>query len=446
MKFEQKEIRLKDGRRALLRAPRPEDAAALIEYLVAVCGESEYLAAYPEERQGMTVEGEKAWIERQLSSPDELCIDCEIDGKIAGQSNITFFTSMKTRHRAEIGIAIRREFWGLGIGTALMKAMLAAARAHEGTEIVELNYIEGNDRGVALYRKTGFSEVSRIPDAIRLKDGSSRAEITMQIRIAKSETGKLTYAEILRAAAEQSAIDLGCTADDLLGFENKVVRSTADPRARRYLKLPFVCNIVTYGRALVASVGDARDDAAVAEFISGPNGCYRFETPALYALNEHFAAQGARVRHMAEYFLPDPDLLAAAKKTLPRGLSLRLMEHGDFAGLYLPEWSNALCADRPELDVLGVGAVDEKSGALVGFAACSADCDGMWQIGIDVLPAYRRRGIASALTARLADEILARGKIPFYCAAWSNVASVRNAIRSGFRPAWVEMTVKPFEK
>lgn len=445
MKYEEKEILLKGGKRALLRAPRPEDAAALIEYLIAVCGESEFLAAYPEERQGMTVEGEKAWIERQLASPDELCIDCEIDGKIAGQLNITFFTALKTRHRAEIGIAIRREFWGFGIGTALMTEALAAARCHAGTEIVELNYIEGNDRGVALYRKMGFSEVSRIPDAIRLKDGSSRAEITMQYRIHKNEPGKLTYAEILRAAAEQSAIDLGCTADDLLGSEPKVVRSVADPRARKYLRLPFVCNIVTYGRAPVASVGDARDDAAVAEFISGPNACYRFETPDLYQLNAIFEARNARVRHMAEYFLPDPDLLAAAKKTLPAGLSLRLMEQSDFSGLYLPEWSNALCADRPELDVLGVGAVDE-SGALVGFAACSADCGGMWQIGIDVLPAYRRRGIASALTARLADEIFARGKIPFYCAAWSNVASVRSAIRAGFRPAWVEMTVKPIEK
>ena len=67
----------------------------------------------------------------------------------------------------------------------------------------------------------------------------------------------------------------------------------------------------------------------------------------------------------------------------------------------------------------------------------------MWQIGVDVLPEYRREGIASALTSRLALEILERGKVPFYCAAWCNVKSVRNAIKSGFRPAWVEMTAKP---
>ena len=93
--------------------------------------------------------------------------------------------------------------------------------------------------------------------------------------------------------------------------------------------------------------------------------------------------------------------------------------------------------------MLGVGAYD--GGKLIGLAACSADGDTMWQIGIDVLPEYRRQGIASALTSRLAVEILERDKVPFYCCAWSNIRSARNAIKSGFRPAWAQMTVKPFD-
>ncbi|MBR5880546.1 MAG: GNAT family N-acetyltransferase [Clostridia bacterium] len=165
-----------------------------------------------------------------------------------------------------------------------------------------------------------------------------------------------------------------------------------------------------------------------------------FETPHLHALNEALMGKGQKICFMAEYFLPDVNVLTA-RDAGP--YKIKLLYPKDFAGLYLPEWSNALCADRKHLDVLGVGAYDGDM--LIGLAGCSADCDSMWQIGIDVLPAYRRQGIASALTSRLAIEILNRGKVPFYCAAWSNVKSVRNAIRSGFRPAWGEMTAKPTE-
>ena len=56
-----------------------------------------------------------------------------------------------------------------------------------------------------------------------------------------------------------------------------------------------------------------------------------------------------------------------------------------------------------------------------------------------------RLGIASALTNKLAREIINRDKVPFYCSAWSNIRSVRNAVKSGFIPAWVEMTAKPIK-
>ena len=142
---------------------------------------------------------------------------------------------------------------------------------------------------------------------------------------------------------------------------------------------------------------------------------------------------------MAEYFLPDLELLEEKSCSY----ELKILRQEDFADLYTEQWSNALCEKRKHLDVLGVGAYD--SGKLVGLAGCSADCDRMWQIGVDVLPEYRRKGIATTLTANLALEILVQGKVPFYCAAWSNLKSVRNAIAAGFRPAWVEMTAKTKE-
>ena len=248
----------------------------------------------------------------------------------------------------------------------------------------------------------------------------------------------MTQKEILQTALAQSAIDLNCTPEDLISGKKVVVESLPHPKARAYLRLPFSCNLVSYGGGAVASLSpEVRE--IVTDYMEKYSAEHLFETPNLHALDDALAPLGLRTCFMAEYFLPD----LSALKPLPCPYELRLLEPADFQNLYLPQWSNALSDKRPHLDVLGVGAYDGDT--LIGFAGCSADCDTMWQIGIDVLPAYRRQGVAAALTARLALECLARGKVPFYCAAWSTIPSVRNAIRAGFRPAWVELTVKSAE-
>ena len=248
----------------------------------------------------------------------------------------------------------------------------------------------------------------------------------------------MTNQDILRIAMTQSAADLCADASDFTRSENVIVLSRETPDARRYLKLPFTCQLVSYGNNVVASISPALREITEA-YINRYPVEHLFETPNLHVLNDALMARGQRICFMAEYFLPDADAL----RPLDCPFEMRVLTPQDFTNLYRPEWSNALCEQRKHLDVLGVGAYDGDT--LIALAGASADCDTMWQIGIDVLPAYRRRGIASALTSRLATEILARGKVPFYCAAWSNIKSVRNAIRSGFRPAWVEMTAKPKE-
>lgn len=247
-----------------------------------------------------------------------------------------------------------------------------------------------------------------------------------------------TNKEILRIATEQSARDLCADARDFFKSQNVVVTSRKRDDARRYLHLPFSCQLVSYGSNVVASVSEEYRDITE-KYINAYPVEHLFETPNLHVLDDALREMEQRVCFMAEYFLPDVSIL----RPLDCSYELRVLEQADFVDLYLPEWSNALCRERSRLDVLGVGAYDKDK--LVGLAGCSADCEQMWQIGIDVLPEYRRQGIASALTSRLAIEILERGKVPFYCAAWCNVRSVRNAIRCGFLPAWVEMTAKPSE-
>lgn len=246
----------------------------------------------------------------------------------------------------------------------------------------------------------------------------------------------MTNQDIWRIAMEQSAVDINCRVEDFSKDQPVFVRSCVGPGARKYYKEPIACNLVSYGNNIVASVADAYREL-VEEYIRKFEFYHCFETPNLHWLDKRLSEYGQRICFMAEYFLPD---LSKLGDTVC-GYECRVLSQSDFQELYKPEWGNALCDKRRELDVLGVGAYDR--GRLIGLAGCSEDCDTMWQIGVDVLPDYRRQGIAAALTGRLAKEILGRGRVPFYCSAWSNIRSVRNAVKSGFVPAWVEMTAKP---
>jgi hypothetical protein len=249
----------------------------------------------------------------------------------------------------------------------------------------------------------------------------------------------MNNAEILEIAMRQSAIDENCKTDDFCKNENIVVISAVNAGARKYLDLPFDCNLVSYGNNIVASVSSDIADV-VRDYIGKYPFVHCFETPNLHVLNDELQKREMRIGLMAEYFLPDLKVL----KPLPCDFVTKVLTPDDFAGYYLPQWSNALCEKRKQLDRMAVAAFDGNK--LVGLAGASADCDTMGQIGVDVLPGYRRKGIASALTSQLAVEILAGGKVPFYCAAWSDIQSVRNAIKSGFKPAWVEMTATTIQR
>ena len=177
MYFEAKTIKLKDGRSCWLRSPQLEDVEEMLAYLRETATETHFLLREPEDVTD-TVESERFFIQRVLDSNTQLMIVALVDGKLAGNCGLTFKSYSKVKHRCEIGIGLLKEFWGLGIGSALFDEMFTAAKAYGCTQM-ELKVIEGNQRGLALYQKTGFQLTGTIPNAIRLKDGTFLEEFIM---------------------------------------------------------------------------------------------------------------------------------------------------------------------------------------------------------------------------------------------------------------------------
>ncbi len=182
MLLNSREILVKDGRTGVLRNPDPEaDAVALIRHLKRIVTETEFLLRYPEECDWTEAQERKILSE---SNADEmrLMLVCEIEGEIAGMCGLSMNRQIKFRHRASLDIGLQKRFWNLGIGTAMLEALTKAAKAR-GLMQLELEYIEGNARGRALYEKMGFTEVARHPDAVRFKDGSMRSLVFMMKKL-----------------------------------------------------------------------------------------------------------------------------------------------------------------------------------------------------------------------------------------------------------------------
>lgn len=116
-------------------------------------------------------------------------------------------------------------------------------------------------------------------------------------------------------------------------------------------------------------------------------------------------------------------------------------------------YSNALgfSVTRPDVLVLAAYpvaegasdalAVGESAPALadpIAMVGLSDDSPIMRQIGIDVLPAWRGAGIASALVRDAARLTLAEGYLPFYGTSPSHMLSQRVAMNAGLVPTWWE--------
>lgn len=183
MYFEPIEITLKDGRKAVLRTAQIADAAEMLAFRIKSLGQTDYLMQYPEEMADYTIEKQLNFINRMIESPNDKMFTVVVDGKIAGTGQVSFNNRIKTRHKAGIGIALLKEYWGLGIGNGIFTEIIKSAKSRDGVELLELNVIEGNERAISLYKKFGFEIVAEIPDAIRLKDGTSLKEITMMKKL-----------------------------------------------------------------------------------------------------------------------------------------------------------------------------------------------------------------------------------------------------------------------
>ncbi len=182
MKYLEKQIPMKDGRRAILRNAAAEDSAALVAYMKSIYAETRFLLREPEEA-AITLEQEQQYIQAQLDSRRDLLLIATVEGKHAGNGSLSSLGPWKRyRHRCEISIALYQTYCGLGLGRQMCLELLKQAREC-GYEQAELEVMAGNETAIALYESMGFQRYGTRKRAMKYSDGTYEDAYLMMIQL-----------------------------------------------------------------------------------------------------------------------------------------------------------------------------------------------------------------------------------------------------------------------
>lgn len=187
MIFEAKEYTLKNGQKVILKSPEISDAPKMIDCIIDVSRTTDYITSLPEDYQVYLddMKKEEALLESHNNSKNLYMIAVFVDDIIIGSCALSFLENIKTRHRGRIGIAIRKEYRGLGLGSILFDEVINIAKNREGVTQLELGVIKDNEAAKRLYKSKGFVKTGEMPRALRLVDGSYLDEELMVLYLDK---------------------------------------------------------------------------------------------------------------------------------------------------------------------------------------------------------------------------------------------------------------------
>ena len=231
----------------------------------------------------------------------------------------------------------------------------------------------------------------------------------------------------------QLSVDYNCSPSDFRANENTITISSLNEGRRSYSPGNPFLQMATAGMNTVI-MADKCLHAFLNDFVKDKEGHHLFEFDNLLNLNEELKRYGYQMNPTHHMFLP----CQTAK--MSECCQIKWLYDSDIEQFYGDRrFPNAIafpapCPVRPDR----IAAIALDGDIIMGMAGCSEDAPHWQQIGIDVLPQYRSRGIGSFLVNALTNKIIEMGDIPFYGTAAANIQSQNIAIKCGFKPAWAE--------
>ncbi len=172
-----REVRLKDGSRAILRRLCETDAELVCAQLPKAHLESDFLKYMPGEFD-WTPDREREFIRDHGRQSHSILLCAERNGDLLALCGARQLPFRRVAHQAEIGITVFKANWGIGLGRRMMEFLLVWSKA-ERLRKLTLRVFEDNIRAIRLYESLGFKVEGRLREDVLRANGSYSDTIFM---------------------------------------------------------------------------------------------------------------------------------------------------------------------------------------------------------------------------------------------------------------------------
>lgn len=165
-----------------LRNAAQQDGQLVLDNFNLTHAQTDYLLTYPDENSFDAAQ-ESRFLKEKSDSEKEIELIAAVNGAVIGTAGIEAVgTKYKVRHRAEFGISVLKEFWGLGAGWSLMTSCIECAKT-AGYSQLELIVAAENKRALSMYEKAGFVEYGRNPKGFRSRMTGFQEIVYMRLEL-----------------------------------------------------------------------------------------------------------------------------------------------------------------------------------------------------------------------------------------------------------------------
>lgn len=168
---------LKNGKPVVVRVAMPEDADAYNALITQATSDINAVTELDEAAESCKARADK--IRQALENPQELLLVADCDGTLLGELSFSAPALRRVAHRGRFGIYVASDVRGIGVGEALIRALLKWAAAHPLIEKVRLGVLSTNPGAIRLYHRLGFVEEARRTREFRLPGGRYADDILM---------------------------------------------------------------------------------------------------------------------------------------------------------------------------------------------------------------------------------------------------------------------------